>query len=115
MNLKAGEIIGKLMSMGFMVTINQSIDADTAELLAEEYNCKVHRVSLYEETVIESEKGDESGIDVRSPIVTVMGHAMLMLRKARPAALPRRLVHTEFPRRRETSPSWILLDTKRLL
>ncbi len=74
MNLKAGEIIGKLMSMGFMVTINQSIDADTAELLAEEYNCKVHRVSLYEETVIESEKGDESGIDVRSPIVTVMGH-----------------------------------------
>ncbi|MCR5622325.1 MAG: translation initiation factor IF-2 [Treponema sp.] len=74
MNLKAGEIIGKLMSMGMMVTINQSIDSDTATLLAEEYNCKVHLVSLYDETVIESEKGDEEGVKPRPPIVTVMGH-----------------------------------------
>lgn len=74
MNLKAGEIIGKLMSMGMMVTINQSIDSDTATLLAEEYNCKVHLVSLYDETVIESEQGDEAGVKPRPPIVTVMGH-----------------------------------------
>ncbi len=74
MNLKAGEIIGKLMSMGMMVTINQSIDSDTATILAEEYNCKVHLVSLYDETVIESEKGDEAGVKSRPPIVTVMGH-----------------------------------------
>ncbi len=74
MNLKAGEIIAKLMSMGMMVTINQSIDADTAELLAGEYNCQVHRVSLYDETVIESDKGSEETVKVRPPIVTVMGH-----------------------------------------
>ncbi|MBP5284366.1 MAG: translation initiation factor IF-2, partial [Treponema sp.] len=74
MNLKAGEIIAKLMSMGMMVTINQSIDSDTATILASEYGCEVHLVSLYDETVIESEKGDESTLKVRSPIVTVMGH-----------------------------------------
>ena len=74
MNLKAGEIIGKLMSMGMMVTINQSIDSDTATILASEYNCKVHIVSLYDETVIESDTGNEESIDIRPPIVTVMGH-----------------------------------------
>ncbi len=74
MNLKASEIIGKLMTMGMMVTINQSIDSDTATLLAEEYNCKVHIVSLYDETVIESDRGSEDGERTRPPIVTVMGH-----------------------------------------
>ena len=74
MNLKAGEIIAKLMSMGMMVTINQSIDSDTATILASEYNCKVHIVSLYDETVIESDTGSEESIAIRPPIVTVMGH-----------------------------------------
>lgn len=74
MNLKASEIIGKLMSMGMMVTINQSIDSDTATLLAGEYGCDVHLVSLYDETVIESDKGEEGGELPRPPIVTVMGH-----------------------------------------
>ena len=74
MNLKAGEIIGKLMSMGMMVTINQSIDSDTAILLASEYGCEVHLVSLYDETVIESDKGVEGAEQMRPPIVTVMGH-----------------------------------------
>ena len=74
MNLKASEIIGKLMSMGMMVTINQSIDSDTATILASEYNCQVHLVSLYDETVIESDKGTSEGERARPPIVTVMGH-----------------------------------------
>ncbi|MGN0729927.1 translation initiation factor IF-2 [Treponema sp.] len=74
MNLKASEIIGKLMSMGMMVTINQSIDSDTATILASEYNCQVHLVSLYDETVIESDKGSSEGERARPPIVTVMGH-----------------------------------------
>ncbi len=74
MNLKASEIIAKLMSMGMMVTINQSIDSDTATILASEYNCKVHIVSLYDETIIESEQGDAEGVHSRPPIVTVMGH-----------------------------------------
>ncbi|MGN0717509.1 translation initiation factor IF-2 [Treponema berlinense] len=74
MNLKASEIIGKLMSMGMMVTINQSIDSDTATLLAAEYGCDVHLVSLYDETVIESDNGEEGNELPRPPIVTVMGH-----------------------------------------
>ncbi len=74
MNLKANEIIGKLMSMGMMVTINQSIDSDTATILASEYNCQVHLVSLYDETVIESDKGEDATVQIRPPIVTVMGH-----------------------------------------
>ncbi len=74
MNLKASEIIAKLMKEGMMVTINQSIDADTAEIIASEYNCQVHRISLYEETVIESDEGSSEGEQIRPPIVTVMGH-----------------------------------------
>ena len=74
MNLKASEVIGKLMGMGMMVTITQSIDSDTATLLAAEYGCEVHLVSLYDETVIESEKDDGVELKIRPPIVTVMGH-----------------------------------------
>ncbi len=74
MNLKASDIIGKLMGMGMMVTINQSIDSDTATILASEYGCDVHLISLYDETVIESDKGDVASYVFRSPIVTVMGH-----------------------------------------
>lgn len=75
MNLKASEIIGKLMSMGMMVTINQSVDSDTATLLAGEYGCEVHLVSLYDETVIASDVGtDAADRKPRAPIVTVMGH-----------------------------------------
>ncbi|HAK47569.1 MAG TPA: translation initiation factor IF-2, partial [Spirochaeta sp.] len=74
MNLKASELIGKLMGMGMMVTINQQIDSETAELLAAEYNCKVKIVSLYDETLIESEKDADDDLKSRPPIVTVMGH-----------------------------------------
>ena len=75
MNLKASEIISKLFTnYGQMVTINQSIDHDTAVLLASEYDCEVHLVSLYDETVIESEKDEETDLEFRPPIVTVMGH-----------------------------------------
>ena len=74
MNLKASEVIAKLMGMGMMVTITQSIDSDTATLLAAEYGCEVHLVSLYDETVIESDKDDGVELQPRAPIVTVMGH-----------------------------------------
>lgn len=74
MNLKASDIIQKLMSMGMMVTINQSIDSDTATLLASEYGCEIHLVSLYDETVIESEADNAETVRSRPPIVTVMGH-----------------------------------------
>lgn len=74
MNLKASEIIAKLMSMGQMVRINDSIDSDTATLLAAEYKCEVHIVSLYDETVIASDTSNDDKQLPRPPIVTVMGH-----------------------------------------
>lgn len=74
MNLKASELIGKLMGMGMMVTMNQSIDADTATILASEYDCDVKIVSLYDETVIETSVDALSDLQLRPPVVTIMGH-----------------------------------------
>ncbi len=74
MNLKASELIGKLMEMGMMVTMNQSIDSDTAIILASEYDCEVKIVSLYDETIIETKEDDESELQTRPPVVTIMGH-----------------------------------------
>ena len=74
MNLKASDLISKLMGMGMMVTINQQIDAETASILADDYGCKVKIVSLYDETIIESDEDEEENIAHRPPIVTVMGH-----------------------------------------
>ncbi|MEA1910217.1 MAG: translation initiation factor IF-2 [Spirochaetota bacterium] len=74
MNLKASELISKLMGMGMMVTINQQIDAETAGVISKEYDCTVNIVSLYDETIIETAKENESDLQDRPPIVTVMGH-----------------------------------------
>ncbi|MGI5101336.1 translation initiation factor IF-2 [Treponema vincentii] len=74
MNLKASELIGKLMEMGMMVTMNQSIDADTATILASEYECDVKIVSLYDETVIETVSDENAELLTRPPVVTIMGH-----------------------------------------
>ncbi|MCL2705308.1 MAG: translation initiation factor IF-2 [Spirochaetaceae bacterium] len=74
MNLKASDLISRFMTMGMMVTINQQIDAETAEIVASEYSCKVNIVSLYDETIVECDKGDDKDIIERAPIVTVMGH-----------------------------------------
>ena len=74
MNLKASDIISKLFKMGLMVTINQQIDHETAEIIASEYNCSVHLVSLYDETIIEQEEDREEDREPRAPIVTIMGH-----------------------------------------
>ena len=74
MNIKPAELIGKLMALGVMATINQKIDAETATILASEYNCEVKIVSLYDETVIEKEADNPDDLRPRPPIVTVMGH-----------------------------------------
>lgn len=74
MNLKASDLISKLMSLGMMVTINQQIDAETASILAAEYGCKVTIVSLYDETIIETAQDEASDLLPRPPVVTVMGH-----------------------------------------
>ncbi|MDR0377052.1 MAG: translation initiation factor IF-2 [Spirochaetaceae bacterium] len=74
MNLKASDLIHKLMTMGMMVTINQQIDADTATLLAAEYGADVKIISLYDETVIATEADNDATKSPRPPVVTVMGH-----------------------------------------
>lgn len=74
MNLKASDIITKLFKMGLMVTINQQIDHETAEIIASEYGCSVHLVSLYDETIIECEEDKPEDMVPRAPIVTIMGH-----------------------------------------
>lgn len=75
LNIKAKEVITKLMNLGVMATINQVIDADTAEILAGEYNTEVKVVSLYEETLIKTGQEDRpEDRKTRPPIVTVMGH-----------------------------------------
>jgi translation initiation factor IF-2 len=74
MNLKASDLIQKLMKMGMMVTINQQIDADTATILASEFGADVKIVSLYDETVIETESDEGAEMVPRPPVVTVMGH-----------------------------------------
>lgn len=75
LNIKAGDVISKLMKMGEMVTINQTIDSDTALLLAAEYGTDVKVVSLYDETIIKQDEVDNPEDRLwRPPVVTVMGH-----------------------------------------
>jgi translation initiation factor IF-2 len=74
MNLKASDLIQKLMSMGMMVTINQQIDAETAAILASEFGADVKIISLYDETVIDTGNDDGAVLRSRPPVVTVMGH-----------------------------------------
>ena len=74
MNLRSSEIIAKLMENGMMVTVNQSIDSDTAQIIASDYGCNVKVVSLYDETIIESASDEGVQLKQRPPIVTVMGH-----------------------------------------
>jgi len=75
LNVKASEVIVKLLKLGVMATINQVLDAETAEILCSEYGTSVKVVSLYDETVIKEENLDnESDRVTRPPIVTVMGH-----------------------------------------
>ncbi|MCM1372809.1 MAG: translation initiation factor IF-2 [Bacteroides sp.] len=74
MNVPVTSIIGTCMSIGIMVSINQRMDAETINLVAEEYGFKTEYVSAeVSEAVVEVED-DESDLVPRAPIVTVMGH-----------------------------------------
>jgi len=75
--IDVADIIGKCMDMGMMVTINQRIDKDTIELLAEEFEVKVSfedtTVTTMDEEIAQEEV-DESELQPRPPVVTIMGH-----------------------------------------
>ncbi|PIR16284.1 MAG: translation initiation factor IF-2 [Deltaproteobacteria bacterium CG11_big_fil_rev_8_21_14_0_20_49_13] len=75
MGVKTGEIIKKLMDLGIMATVNQSIDVDTATLLAKEFGHEIEHTAFQEEKVIEGVKKTKgSNVLARPPVVTVMGH-----------------------------------------
>ncbi|MFL0797631.1 MAG: translation initiation factor IF-2 [Cellvibrionaceae bacterium] len=76
MAVKSGEVIKRLMKMGEMVTINQSIDHDTAVLIIEEMGHKTVAVSenAVEEQLEQVVKAVEGDMESRAPVVTVMGH-----------------------------------------
>ncbi|WP_191083628.1 translation initiation factor IF-2 [Roseococcus microcysteis] len=72
---RAGEVVKALFRMGVMATITQSIDADTAELVAQEFGHRVKRVSEDDVEVGLEGAVDEEGTQVpRPPVVTIMGH-----------------------------------------
>ncbi|KKB75562.1 MULTISPECIES: translation initiation factor IF-2 [Bacillus] len=70
------EIIKKLMLLGTMATINQDLDKDTVELIASEYGVEVEEVIVHEETEFEKyeEPDREEDLEIRPPVVTIMGH-----------------------------------------
>jgi translation initiation factor IF-2 len=77
MGVKAGEVIKKLMGMGMMATINQVLDADTATLLASEFDHQVENVAFDVESALELEhhvEEDAAALTTRPPVVTIMGH-----------------------------------------
>ena len=72
---RSAEVVKSLMKMGMMVTQNQTIDADTAELIIEEFGHKVVRVSDSDvEDVINEIEDDTETLKPRPPVVTIMGH-----------------------------------------
>ena len=74
MNIPVTQVIGTCMSIGIMVSINQRMDAETINLVAEEFGFKTEYVSAeVSEAVIEEEDNDDE-LEARAPIVTVMGH-----------------------------------------
>lgn len=72
---RVAEVVKSLMKMGMMVTQNQSIDADTAELIIEEFGHKIVRVSDADvEDVINEVEDTEEDLKPRPPVITIMGH-----------------------------------------
>ena len=76
MGIKANEMIAKLMTLGVMATVNQTIDFDTAVLVATEFEFEVEKAAFEEEVLlnIENVDDDKSKMTGRAPVVTIMGH-----------------------------------------
>ncbi len=74
MGIKAGEIIKVLMGMGIMATVNQSIDFETAVLIAAEFSYEVERAAFEEETLLKPVEDEPENLVSRAPVVTIMGH-----------------------------------------
>ena len=74
MDIPVTKLIGTLMSIGVMVAINQRLDAETINMVAEEFGFSTEYVSAEVQNAITEEEDDETDLEFRAPIVTVMGH-----------------------------------------
>ncbi len=74
MNISVTQVISTLMSIGIMASINQRLDAETINMVAEEFGFKTEYVSAEVQEAVSEEEDDESELVSRAPIVTVMGH-----------------------------------------
>ena len=75
MGLKANEIIKVLFNLGIMATINQSIDFDTAAIVAAEFSYEVEKTGFEEKDYLEEQIPDKpEDLRTRPPVVTIMGH-----------------------------------------
>lgn len=74
MGIKTSEIIKKLIQLGTMATVNQSLDVDTATLLASDFGYEVEKVALEMEVALEEKEIKEEDLRPRPPVVTIMGH-----------------------------------------
>ena len=74
MNISVTQVISTLMGVGIMVSINQRLDAETINMVAEEFGFKTEYVSAEVQEAVTEEEDDENDLVPRAPIVTVMGH-----------------------------------------
>jgi translation initiation factor IF-2 len=74
LGIKASELVKKLFSLGVLATINQSIDAETAALLAVDYGVEVVKKVVTEADILPVYTDDPADLRKRPPVVTVMGH-----------------------------------------
>ena len=74
MNVGVNQVIGTCMSIGIMVSINQRLDAETINIVADEFGFTTEYVSAEVQNAITEEEDDEHDLLSRAPIVTVMGH-----------------------------------------
>ena len=76
LKVTVSDVIKKLMNLGVMASINETIDFDTASLVAEEFNAKVEKevIITIEERLIDDSDDDNENVEERCPVVVVMGH-----------------------------------------
>lgn len=74
MNISVTQVIATCMSIGMMVSINQRLDAETINIVAEEFGFTTEYVSAEVANAIEEEKDSDDDLQPRAPIITVMGH-----------------------------------------
>ena len=74
MKVSSQEVIMKCMGLGLMVTINQRLDMDTIEMVADEFDLEVEKLDIYVDEAEDDTDIDESQLESRPPVVTIMGH-----------------------------------------